>query len=205
MTATPYDFSQTSMPELASIVAEHLHEQGITVVLVGGLAVEIYTDNLYLTRDIDMVNTSLQSAKRLAGAMQLLGFSKHGRVYQHPSTDVVVEFPSAPLSVGDELIKDISYTQIGERRLPILKVDDVIKDRLAAYLHWRDNSSLVQAVMMMLKHDFRPADMQAFCLREGSESQFNLLINFYGKALQQNPTAMADLEPVLTQVLFDQL
>ena len=35
------DFSKTSITDLAAIIAEHLEGQGIEVVLVGGLAVEI--------------------------------------------------------------------------------------------------------------------------------------------------------------------
>lgn len=52
------DFSNTSMADLAGIIANHLADQGIDVVLVGGLAVEIYSHNLYLTKDINMVNTN---------------------------------------------------------------------------------------------------------------------------------------------------
>ncbi len=52
------DFSNTSISDLAATVAEYLQQHGIEVVLVGGLAVEIYTENLYLTKDIDMVNTN---------------------------------------------------------------------------------------------------------------------------------------------------
>lgn len=205
METKPFDFSQTPMIELAAIVAEHLQSEGIHVVLVGGLAVEIYTDNLYLTKDIDMINTNLQPAKQLANAMQTLGFTKQGRVFVHPSTDVVVEFPSAPLSVGDELIKDTTYSDIGRRRLPILKVEDVVKDRLSAYLHWQDNSSLIQAVAIMLKHAIKPADMQAFCLREGKEHHIKLLSAFYQQATQHQPKSMAELEPLLTQLLIDKL
>ena len=43
------DFSNTPIVELAAIVANHLKQHGIRVVLVGGLAVEIYSENLYLT------------------------------------------------------------------------------------------------------------------------------------------------------------
>ena len=37
------DFSNTPIVELAAIVANHLKQHGIRVVLVGGLAVEIYS------------------------------------------------------------------------------------------------------------------------------------------------------------------
>ncbi|WP_257293090.1 nucleotidyltransferase [Endozoicomonas sp. ONNA1] len=68
------NFSSTPIVELAAIVANHLKQHGIRVVLVGGLAVEIYSENLYLTKDIDMVNTSYDSSESLKTAMAELGF-----------------------------------------------------------------------------------------------------------------------------------
>ena len=103
------DFKSTSMIELAVVVAQHLKRKDIQVVLVGGLAVEIYTENQYLTNDIDMVDISYQKPAVLRAAMLELGFTKRGRVYRNSSTDIVVEFPSAPLAVGDELIKEQTH------------------------------------------------------------------------------------------------
>ena len=42
------DFSRTEITDLTVIVVQYLQNSGIEVVLVGGLAVEIYTKNLYL-------------------------------------------------------------------------------------------------------------------------------------------------------------
>lgn len=67
------DFTHTDITELAVIVAQHLQDHQVDVVLVGGLAVEIYTVNLYLTKDIDLVNTNYQSPKYLATVMAELG------------------------------------------------------------------------------------------------------------------------------------
>jgi len=44
------DFSDTPIIEIAAIIANHLEQYNIRVVLVGGLAVEFYSENLYLTR-----------------------------------------------------------------------------------------------------------------------------------------------------------
>ena len=106
------DFSHTPIVELAVIIADHLQNLGIEVVLVGGLAVEIYTDNLYLTKDIDMVNTNYQPAARMHAAMAELGFRKQGRVYVNDTTAISVEFPAGPLSVGDECITNTVYKQV---------------------------------------------------------------------------------------------
>lgn len=205
MSSQSHDFSEISMPELAAMVAEHLQKHDIQVVLVGGLAIDIYTDNLYLTQDIDMVNINYQSAQKINEAMAGLGFIKQGRVYVNETTPVVVEFPSGPLSVGDELIQNTTYAHVGHRTLAVLKVEDAIKDRLAAFIHWGDNPSLVQAVAVMVKHNISSDTFKQFCIKEGSSKQYQLLDDFYKQASQRPLTTMSDLEPILTRLLIKNL
>lgn len=81
------DYRNTSITDLATLVAEHLAHKGIEVVIVGGLAVEIYTENFYLTKDIDMIERSYQRPAVMHTAMAELGFEKEGRVYSHPTTE----------------------------------------------------------------------------------------------------------------------
>lgn len=87
-----HDYSNFSIVDLAGRVATHLARHDIQVVLVGGLAVEIYTLNRYLTGDIDMVNTSINSPAALKKAMAEIGFQKQGRVFENPTTNITVEF-----------------------------------------------------------------------------------------------------------------
>lgn len=196
------DFTRTPITELAAIVAEHLQRWNIDVVLVGGLAVEIYTQNLYLTQDIDLVNTNYQSPQLLNRAMAELGFSKQGRVYSNLTTDIVIEFPSAPLSVGDELITDVAHIQVANRNLSILTVADVIKDRLAAYLHWDDRQALIQAVAIMRKHQQVPEDFHHFLKQESSDDDFLLLDALYRRASHENAHTMDALETILVTLLM---
>ena len=169
------DFSNHSITDLAAIIIEHLNEAGIEVVLVGGLAVEIYTENLYLTKDIDIVNVNYQKPAVLKKEMSVLGFHKRGRIFVNDTTDICVEFPTAPLSVGDDLITETTTFKIGDKTIPILKVNDIVKDRLAAFIHWKDNQSLVQAVAIMVKHKLYPIAFESFCLKEGNLNNFELL------------------------------
>ena len=197
------DFSKTSIIKLAAIVAEHLARHGIDVVLVGGLAVEIYTDNLYLTKDIDMVNTNYQSPKKLNSALAELGFHKEGRIYVNDTTDITLEFPPGPLAVGNTLIPIDQITRVGDGQIPILSIEDVIRDRLAAYIHWGDRQSLVQALAMMLKHDIEPNAFQAFCTQEDASTAYTLLKNLYTEAESQQVNTMERLETLLTKTLLD--
>ena len=199
------DFSSTSITELAVVVAEHLREQAISVVLVGGLAVEIYSENLYLTKDIDMVDTSAQSPAALSKVMAELGFRKQGRVYINPSTEITVEFPAAPLWAGDELVQETTVAQLPAGEIPILRAEDVVKDRLAAFMHWRDSQSLVQAAAIMLNHDMKPGDFRSFVEREGNAAQFEQLNKLFRRGQKHRELTMAQLEADLAEILLDEL
>lgn len=196
------DFQTIEIIELAGIIADHLEGQGIEVVLVGGLAVEIYTENLYLTKDIDMVNTNYSSPQQLNAAMAALGFYKQGRVYVNETTDITVEFPSGPLSVGDELIRATDQKIVKGKSIKILKVEDVVKDRLAAFIHWRDHQSLVQATTILLKHQLEPRNFKSFCGREGEQAHYLLLEQLYTEGRRQNADTMTALESILTELLI---
>ncbi len=158
------DFRNTPIVELAVILAEYLQHHDIEVVLVGGLAVEIYTENLYLTKDIDMVNINYKKPSYLHKVMGELGFRKHGRIYINESTEITVEFPPGPLAVGNNFIKNTTVVNTGKGSIPILYVRDVVIDRLAAYIHWQDRQSLIQATAIMLKHGILPAEVKSFCI-----------------------------------------
>lgn len=191
------DFSETSIVELATIVADHLQQHDIEVVLVGGLAVEIYTENLYLTKDIDMVNTNYKSPQELRDAMSKLGFQKKGRIFVNDTTEISVEFPTGPLSVGDELVAKTTIAKVAKGKIPILDVSDVIKDRLAAYIHWQDRQSLVQALAILLKHPTNRTSLKNFCDREGGDSLYLTLENLHKKAKAQKLMTMEQLQQLI--------
>ena len=196
------DISQFSMLQLAGHIAQHLKARNIDVVLVGGLAVACYTDNRYLTKDIDMVDISYQSPSALQSAMKALGFQKKGRVYVSDKTDIVVEFPSAPLSVGDEFITQHTEFKTEQGAIPILLALDVVKDRLAAYFHWQDKQSLVQALCIMLCHSISPNEVRAFCIKESSQETFQKLARYYDSLKTDRVLDMIDIERyVVTQLI----
>ena len=199
------DFSNTPITELTALIAEHLQSHGIEVVLVGGLAVEIYTDNLYLTKDIDMVNTNYSAPKAIHRAMAELGFHKRGRVYENDTTDITVEFPPGPLSVGDQLIKETTQQTVANKSVPILTVRDVVKDRLAAYIHWQDRQSLIQAATILIKHQRDPVEFKAFCEHEGTSADYGLFQDLYRRARKQNILDMAQLEHLLAEILLENI
>ncbi len=199
------DYEGISIVDLAGIVAEHLQSHGVRVVLVGGLAVEIYSENLYLTKDIDMVNVSHDPVARIIQAMDEIGFKKHGRFYINDTTPICVEFPPAPLAVGDELIQKTTIVKRGGSKIPILLAADVVKDRLAAYFHWNDKPSLVQALAVMVKHSIRPAELKAFCEKEGQAGAAQTIERLYQVAKEQNVESMEELQSIVLLDFMNQI
>lgn len=193
------DFSTTPITELAAIVATHLSEHDIDVILVGGLAVELYSENIYLTKDIDMVDISYTKPDKLRKAMAEIGFEKTGRIFVNPSTDITVEFPSPPISVGDELVTETTTMATPAGNLPVLVARDVIKDRLAAYIHWHDKPSLVQALAVIIKYPGEIEAVAAFCEKEDSEESMLLIRDLLATASERGVTEMEDLEKLLVE------
>ena len=199
------DFSDTSIVELAAIVATHLQERGIRVVLVGGLAVEIYSENIYLTKDIDMVDISYQKPSALHQAMAEIGFTKQGRIFVNEMTDITVEFPTAPITVGDETVTDTTLVKNSAGTIPILKVGDVVKDRLAAYFHWQDKPSLVQALTVLARYPDELPSAETFCATEGYPESAELIRLLLKSATNQNITHMRGFEKLVVDLTIDNL
>ena len=93
--------------ELAGWVAQHLADAGIDVVLTGGSCVSLYSNERYVSKDLDFIDVSLKSNREIGRVLLEIGFHnqpKNSRHFIHPDTQWSVEFPSAPLSLGDELV-----------------------------------------------------------------------------------------------------
>lgn len=57
--------SQMTQIGLAVYVHDHLRQQGIDVALSGGSVVPFYSHNLYVSKDIDLVNVAFTCQARL--------------------------------------------------------------------------------------------------------------------------------------------
>lgn len=142
--------AETSLVELAALVSQALERAGISATLSGGGAVTVYAENLYMSGDLDFV-TSAQT-KTIAAAIAPLGFlgAPGAREFRHPDTRYYVEFPSGPLGFGVTVISDSDATAIETAFGPlrIVTPTQILMDRVAAYVHWKDNPSLDQALMV---------------------------------------------------------
>jgi len=114
---------------------------GIPPFLVGGTAVEIYTQGGYSTGDIDLKCPEQPFAAILAD----VGFSKRGRVWVHSDADLWVdrvgEAPEAPYEIASSAVE----LRLFDGRIRMISPEDLVLDRLRAAVHWKDEDGLLWA------------------------------------------------------------
>jgi hypothetical protein len=161
-----------SIGELAAFISSHLKRNDINVVLSGGSCVSIYTNNKYASLDLDFIEFASVSRRKLKRVLGEIGFSEKNRYFLNPETDIFLEFPSGPLSVGKEPVREISTLTFPTGELMIISPTDCVKDRLAAYYHWGDKQSLEQAVLVAKDHKVDLNELERWSKNEGKLSVF---------------------------------
>lgn len=161
--------------EIAAIVSESLNAAGIEAVLSGGSVVSIYADNEYVSRDLDFVTA--EGIKEIAPIMTELGFERtSGRHFTHPKSEFYVEFPSAPLAIGNEPVKSWAQRRTKAGTIQLLTPTQCVMDRLAGYYFWKDHQNLDQAVMVAVHQPIDIKKIKAWSKREGFLEQFELFV-----------------------------
>lgn len=171
----------SSIEEVAATVSEALAAAGITAVLSGGAAVQIYSEGLYTSRDLDFVSPATH--RELDAVMRNLGFSRaSGRHYVHESVPYTIEFPPWPLAIGSELIREWTELQAGQMTIRILTPTQCVMDRLAAFYFWRDRQALEQAVLVATRHDVDLASVERWSKKEGRDEHFQEFLTDLARA-----------------------
>ena len=138
---------------LAAAISSAFEKRGIQAVLVGGVVVEYYTAGGYTTADIDMILPPLEK-QEIETVMKELGFERFEdyRHWLHPHIQIPVEFPPGPLQIGHLLVQEVNEIEIESIKLKILKVEDILLDRLIMAQEWKDLQAQAQAEMLMYAH-----------------------------------------------------
>lgn len=138
---------------VAATISLAFEKRGIQTVLVGGAVVEYYTAGEYTTVDIDMILPPLEK-QEIETVMKELGFEKFEdyRHWLHPHIPIPVEFPPGPLQIGHLLIQEVNEIEIEKIKLKILKVEDILLDRLIMAQEWKELQAQIQAEMLMYAH-----------------------------------------------------
>lgn len=113
-----------------AIITQYLAPTGIKPVLVGGGAVEFYTSGGYTTFDIDVIADS----QALEPVMAELGFTKQGRHWIREDIATAIEAPGASLGSESHRVLEV---QIEDMKVFVVGIEDLIIDRLNAFVHWK--------------------------------------------------------------------
>jgi len=134
-------------PDRTAALVEWLQRLYATAppVLVGGAAVELYTDGAYTTGDIDLVGAVNPPLQR---ALESAGFTRHGRHWIHDRTQTFVEFPGESLGSHEEA----GWLEVRGRRVWIVSIEDLLVDRLGAWEYWASSVDAVNAWALWRAH-----------------------------------------------------
>ncbi len=158
--------------ELAAFVQSNLRKEGIEVILSGGASVVFYSNNQYVSMDVDLINAYFAKHQAIEKVMAVIGFSEKGRYFIHPDTDFYIEFPAGPLAVGKEPVKKIDEYSLATGILRVISPTDCVKDRLLGYFHWEDRQSLEQAVLVSATNPVDLKEIERWAKVEGQLEVF---------------------------------
>ena len=161
-----------SLEELAFYISDHLRKNGIEAVLTGGACVSIYSDNAYLSYDLDFVVQTCKNKANIRDVLAKIGFFEKNQSFYHKDTDYFIEFVPGPLAVGSEPVKNISELKEKHLTLKLLSPTECVKDRLAAFYHWNDIQSLEQALLVAKKQKIDLKEISRWSKNEMFESKF---------------------------------
>lgn len=161
-----------SEEELWKYVSSHLALNGIETVLVGGAVVSIYSEGAYQSGDLDLVVTTYLAAK-LPGLMKQLGFQvDQSRHYSHPRCKLIVDFVSAPVSIGEDTAIVPAEVKVEGQKIKLLSPTDCIRDRLASYIHFKSRDCFDQAILVARKQPFDLKKIERWCEKEMAQDCF---------------------------------
>ncbi len=164
------DWQKIGITELAAIISVHLQKNGIEAVLVGGACVSLYSDNQYMSYDIDLITAS--PIKRIEPVLKKLGFKNTGgRLFENSRCRFLIDFPAPPVSIGDEPVLKFNHLKTRFGTICLLTPTDCVKDRLAAYFFWNDRQSLDQAVMVAKRNKINMADIKRWSEKQGAREK----------------------------------
>jgi len=131
----------------AATISEFLQKNHrVDLVVVGGNAVEFYTLGSYSTENIDIVVNNFGIVENL---LQYLDFEKINRIWYREDIDISIDLVGSELA-GDP--KRVSRVSIKGRTVQIIGLEDVIVDRLNAFIHWKSEQDGLWAQEIVAIH-----------------------------------------------------
>ena len=114
-------------------------------IIVGGEALEIYTQGAYTTGDIDLK----APFKLTETILKEWDFVKGGRTWVNEEFDIYVDLLGEALDEGPEAEKRVEQIEISQGKvIRVLSIEDLVIDRLNATKWWGDKDSKMWVKIM---------------------------------------------------------
>lgn len=136
------------MVQTTAILTSLFANENLRPIIVGGLAVEIYTRSEYTTSDIDIIFSQRHIADRY---LRALGFIPEGRHWYHEDLLISIEIPNDMLEDADN-DKVIELILENDLHVYVIGIEDIILDRLRACVHWKSSSDCEWGKRLLLMH-----------------------------------------------------
>jgi hypothetical protein len=162
--------ADTSLQEIAVLVSEALSDADIPAILGGGAAVTQYSNNEYMSKDLDFI--TVERNKVIAPVVAELGFHPRGKDFVHAESEYFIEFPPGPLSFGDRYIDSSETTILDTKygKLRIITPTQCVMDRLSWLIHHNDKQARDQAVMVAAHQEIDWVDVRSWAEGEGADA-----------------------------------
>ncbi|HEY9205626.1 MAG TPA: DUF6036 family nucleotidyltransferase [Candidatus Methanoperedens sp.] len=121
------------------LLTQEAEKRHVRPVVVGGSAVDFYTEGIYPSHDIDLVSNRKIISEILEN---VFNFKPSGRHWINEQIGLSVEIPGSSLA-GDK--DKITVIRIGNLKVYVIGFEDLIIDRLNACVHWKSQTDCNQA------------------------------------------------------------
>ncbi|MCZ7402897.1 MAG: hypothetical protein O8C61_11810 [Candidatus Methanoperedens sp.] len=134
-------------------------KRNVKPIVVGGSAVDIYTEGIYPSHDIDLV-----SNRKIIGEIleNVFNFRPSGRIWINEQIGFSVEVPGNRLH-GDK--DKVTVVRIEDLNVYVIGIEDIIIDRINACVAWNSQTDCNQALYMIKYYrnrlDFRYLEEKA--------------------------------------------
>ncbi len=176
---------------IAAIIAEALRTIKQDSVLVGGTAVEFYTQGAYSTSDIDML---AEGGPELITTMKDLGFEKFGKDFIHPKLNLYIEFPGRNLKNNEQSIP----LKVGDKILYVISIEDLIIDRLCAFKFWETSLEGLNVLLLLENNEVNEERLRQRAQEENVEDALKGLSKIREEVIRKKVS-----EKIANQMLED--
>jgi len=165
---------------VALLSEEIVKKGGRPPIIVGGEALEIYTQGAYTTGDIDL-KTPFKLTEEI---LEEWDFFKGGRTWVNEKLDIYVDLLGEALEEGPEAEKRVEQIEIAQSKIiRVLSIEDLVIDRLNSSKWWGDKDSRMWVKIMfeICRKIGKDIDMDYLKKRASSEDVEDIL----NEALQE--------------------